>query len=139
MLNSINIQGRLTRDPELRRTQSETSVALFSIAVDRVKRENGADFFSVVAWRNTAEFVCRNFHKGDMIIIDGKLSSREWTDNDGNKRKAIEIVADEVHFGGSKKTESNPERSPASFDSFDNAPGGSAFSELSDCDGELPF
>ena len=109
MLNKIIIMGRLVRAPELRRTQSGTAVASFRLAVDRdYKAEDGskqADFFDVVAWRNTAEFVSKYFAKGRMAVVDGGLQSRPWTDKDGNKRVSIEIVADSVYFGDSKRSE----------------------------------
>ena len=109
MLNKIIIMGRLVRDPELRRTQSGTAVTSFRLAVDRdYKAEDGskqADFFDVVAWRNTAEFVSKYFAKGRMAVVDGRLQSRPWTDKDGNKRVSIEIMADSVYFGDSKRSE----------------------------------
>ena len=110
MLNKIIIMGRLVRNPELRRTQSGTAVTSFRLAVDRdYKAEDGskqADFFDVVAWRSTAEFVSKYFSKGRMAVVDGRLQSRPWTDKDGNKRIAIEVVADSVYFGDSKRSES---------------------------------
>lgn len=107
MLNKIIIMGRLTRDPELRRTQSGTAVASFSLAVDRdFKNQNGekeTDFIDVVAWRNSAEFVSRYFTKGRMAVVEGRLQIRPWQDRDGNKRRSAEVVADNVYFGDSKK------------------------------------
>ena len=108
MLNKIVIMGRLTRDPELRTTQTGTPVASFTLAVDRdfKDKETGkkpTDFIDVVAWRNTAEFVSRSFTKGRMAVAEGRLQIREWTDNDGNKRRAAEVVADNVYFGDSKR------------------------------------
>ena len=108
MLNKIFLQGRLVADPELRHTQSGIAVASFRIAVDRdfKDRETGekkADFINVVAWRNTAEFVSRFFSKGRMAIVDGKLQVREYTDRDGNRRYATEVVADNIYFGDSKR------------------------------------
>lgn len=107
MLNRIIIMGRLTRDPELRRTQSGTAVASFSLAVDRdFKNQNGekeTDFIDVVAWRNSAEFVSRYFTKGRMAVVEGRLQIRLWQDRDGNKRRSAEVVADNVYFGDSKK------------------------------------
>ena len=117
MLNKIIIMGRLVRDPELRRTQSGTAVTSFRLAVDRdYKAEDGskqADFFDVVAWRSTAEFVSKYFSKGRMAVVDGRLQSRPWTDKDGNKRIAIEVVADSVYFGDSKRSESDTAGEPA--------------------------
>lgn len=107
MLNKIIVMGRLTRDPELRRTQSGTAVTSFSVAVDRdFKNQAGekeTDFIDVVAWRNTAEFVSRYFAKGRMAVVEGRLQIRDWTDRDGGKRRSAEIVADNVYFGDSKK------------------------------------
>ena len=107
MLNHIVIMGRLTRDPELRRTQSGIPVASFRLAVDRdFGGQNGdrqADFIDVVAWRNTAEFVSKYFSKGKMAVVSGRLQMRDWNDRDGNKRTSAEVVADNVYFGDSKR------------------------------------
>lgn len=107
MLNKIVLMGRLTRDPELRRTQSGTPVASFALAVDRdFKSQNGekeTDFIDVVVWRNTAEFVSKFFSKGRMAIVEGRLQIRDWTDKDGGKRRSAEVVADNVYFGDSKR------------------------------------
>ena len=109
MLNKIFVMGRLTADPELRRTQSGTPVASFTVAVDRdFKGQNGdkeTDFIPVVAWRQIGEFVSRYFTKGRMAVVEGRLQNRSWTDRDGNKRTTSEIVADQVYFGDSKKDE----------------------------------
>ena len=107
MLNRIIVMGRMTRDPELRRTNSGTAVASFTVAVDRdFKSQSGekeTDFIDVVAWRNTAEFVSKYFSKGRMAVVEGRLQLRDWTDKDGNKRRSAEIVADSVYFGDSKR------------------------------------
>ena len=108
MLNHIVIMGRLTRDPELRRTGSGLPVASFSVAVDRDfgKNENGekeTDFIDCVAWRQTGEFVSKYFTKGRMIVVSGRLQIRSWTDKDGNKRRTAEVVADNCYFGDSKR------------------------------------
>ena len=108
MLNHIVIMGRLTRDPELRRTGSGLAVASFSVAVERdfPNKETGereVDFIDCVAWRQTGEFVSKWFTKGSMIVVSGRLQIRPWTDKDGNKRRTAEIVADNVYFGESKK------------------------------------
>lgn len=153
MLNHIDLMGRLVRDPELRYTQSQLPVVSFRIAVDRDfgGRDGGekqADFIDIVAWRNTAEFVSKYFSKGSMAVISGRLQMRDWTDRDGNKRTSAEVVADNVYFGDSKRSRDdnappprgesgNPNR--GNYQSFDNAPSASAFSELSDTDGEMPF
>ena len=108
MLNTITIMGRLVRDPELRRTQSGTAVCSFTVAVDRDFQakdggERQTDFIDVVAWRQTGEFVSKYFQKGSMIAVSGRLQIRDYTDRDGNKRTAAEIVADNVYFGESKR------------------------------------
>lgn len=108
MLNRIIIMGRLTRDPEMRRTQAGLPVASFTLAVDRdfkdkATGEKGVDFISVVAWRNTAEYVSRYFTKGRMAIVEGRLQMRDWTDKDGNKRRSAEVIAENVYFGDSKR------------------------------------
>ena len=108
MLNHITIMGRLTRDPELRRTGSGVAVASFTVAVDRDfgKNENGereTDFIDCVAWRQTGEFVSKYFTKGRMAVVSGRLQIRSWTDKDGNKRRTAEVVADNVYFGDSKR------------------------------------
>ena len=108
MLNRIILMGRLTRDPELRRTGSGTAVASFTVAVDRDfgKSENGekeTDFIDCVAWRQTGEFVSKYFTKGRMAVVSGRLQIRNWTDKDGNKRRSAEVVADNVYFGDSKR------------------------------------
>ena len=112
MLNHIVLMGRLTRDPELRRTGSGIAVASFSVAVDRDfgKNENGekeTDFIDCVAWRQTGEFVSKYFTKGRMIVVSGRLQVRSWTDKDGNKRRTAEVVADNVYFGDSKRDSDN--------------------------------
>ena len=107
MLNQIVLMGRLTRDPELRRTGSGVAVASFTLAVDRDFAAQGAeketDFVDIVAWRNTAEFVSRFFPKGRMAVVTGRLQIRNWTDKEGNKRRSAEVVADNVYFGDSKR------------------------------------
>ena len=107
MLNHIVIMGRLTKDPELRRTQSGIAVTSFSLAVDRdYKPENGereTDFIDIVAWRSSAEFVQKYFSKGRMAVVSGRLQIRNWTDKEGNKRRSAEVVADNVYFGDSKR------------------------------------
>lgn len=107
MLNHITLMGRLVRDPELRHTGSGTAVASFTLAVDRdYKSQDGAretDFVDIVAWRSSAEFVSKYFTKGRMAVVSGRLQIRNWTDNDGNKRRSAEVVADSVYFGDSKR------------------------------------
>lgn len=106
MLNHITIMGRITKDIELRRTPAGVAVASFTVAVDRDFNQNGqkeTDFIDCVAWRGTGEFVERNFSKGKMIVVSGRLQIRKWEDKNGNKRNSAEIVADNVYFGDSKK------------------------------------
>lgn len=136
MLNHIVLMGRLTRDPELRRTGSGIAVASFTLAVDRdFKSQNGekeCDFIDVVAWRSTGEFVSKYFTKGSMAVVSGRLQIRGWTDKDGNKRRSAEVVADNVYFGSSKR-----DTSSGGYD----APNGDAadFTPLEDDDGDFPF
>ena len=142
MLNRIVIMGRLTRDPELRRTQNGTAVTSFSVAVDRdfKSRESGekaTDFIDVVAWRQTAEFVCQYFTKGRMAVVEGRLQLRDWTDKDGNKRRTAEVLAEHVYFGDSRRdTEAGAADTPPPAEP---GSGGAEFAELTDDDGELPF
>lgn len=107
MLNSIIIMGRLTKDPELRRTQSGVAVASFTLAVDRdFKAQDGTretDFIDCVAWRNSAEFVCKYFSKGQMAVVDGRLEIQNWTDKEGNKHRNAQVVTESVYFGDSKR------------------------------------
>lgn len=170
MLNHIVIMGRLTRDPELRYTQSQLPVATFRVAVDRDfgrGEEKQTDFIDCVAWRSTGEFVSKYFQKGSMAVVSGRLQIRDWTDKDGNKRTSAEIVADNVYFGESKRRDGDQRDSYGPRDSYggrdnygqrDNyaprdsygsrndrqdtaprTPAPSAFAELDDGDGELPF
>ena len=132
MLNHITIMGRLTRDPELRRTGSGVAVASFTVAVDRDfgGRDGGereTDFIDCVAWRQTGEFVSKYFTKGSMIVVSGRLQIRNWNDKDGNKRRSAEAVADNVYFGESKRSaESN---SPYGGNAYGgNSYGGSSYS-----------
>lgn len=108
MLNHIVLMGRLTRDPELRRTQTGIPVASFSLAVERdfaekATGQRSTDFIDIVAWRNTAEFVSKYFTKGRMAVVEGRLQIRDWQDRDGNKRRTAEVVADNVYFGDSRR------------------------------------
>lgn len=119
MLNKITIMGRLTANPELRRTGTGVAVASFTIACDRdfsdkQSGEKETDFIECVAWKNTAEFVSKYFSKGRMAVVSGRLQIRPWTDKDGNKRRTAEIVADSVYFGDSK-SESTTSDSQDSF------------------------
>ncbi len=140
MLNRVIEMGRLTRDPELRYTQSQVPVVSFSIAVDRdYKDQSGdrrADFFEVTAWRSSAEFVSKYFSKGKMIIVEGKLRLDQYTTQEGEKRSKVYILADNVRFGDSKKSE-NDNRDPSDIDGPE--PGEGSFQEIENEDGELPF
>ena len=131
MLNKCFLLGRLTKDPEIRRTNGGTAVTSFTLAVDRDFKTNGeknTDFIDVVAWRNTAEFVSKYFSKGRMAIVEGRLQIRDWTDKNGNKRRTAEVVADNVYFGDSKReNKEEPEYKQADL------------AEISEEDGELPF
>ena len=162
MLHHIVIMGRLTRDPELRTTQSGVSVTSFTVAVDRDfgGRDGGerqTDFIDCVAWRQTGEFVSKYFHKGSMIVVSGRLQSRKWQDRDGNNRTSWEVNADNVYFGESRASSGSGNYSrddnsysnssysnSGNYGSYDggrqnSAPAPSAFAELDDGDGELPF
>ena len=147
MLNRIIIMGRLTKDPELRRTANGTAVTSISLAVERdFKGQNGekeTDFIDVVAWRNTAEFVSQYFTKGRMAIVEGRLQMRDWKDQNGNNRRTAEVVADNVYFGDSKRDGAAPMMGgSAPSGGYSKAPMGgmpSAFAEIEEEDGELPF
>ena len=158
MLNHIVLMGRLTRDPELRRTGSGIAVASFRLAVDRDfgpkdGAERETDFIDIVAWRSTAEFVSRFFTKGRMAVVSGRLQIRPWTDKDGNKRRTAEVVADNVYFGDSKRdSDSGSSYSGNSYGSYGSAPAAPAyggysapsapasdFAMLDDDDAQLPF
>ena len=135
MLNHITIMGRLTRDPEMRRTGSGVAVTSFTIACDRDFGQNGekeTDFIDITAWRNTAEFVSKYFAKGRMAVVSGRLQIRKWKDKDGNDRRSAEVVADNVYFGDSKKDDSGYNAAPASAPAPD-------YPVLSDDDSQLPF
>lgn len=108
MLNKVIIMGRLTRNPELRHTQGGKAVASFTLAVDRDFDKNTTDFIDVVCWGNTADFVSSYFTKGRAAVVSGRLQIRDWTDRDGNKRKAAEVVADNVYFADSKRESADP-------------------------------
>ena len=165
MLNHIVIMGRLTRDPELRRTGTGRAVCSFSVAVNRdfQSRDGGdkqTDFIDCVAWEQRAEFVSKWFTKGRMIIVEGRLQIRDWTDRDGNKRRSAEVIAERVHFGETRREaygdnpppygaapgyNNNPSGYNNSASGYDVGPDYSGasdpgFSEISDDeDGDLPF
>ena len=162
MLNRTTIMGRLTRDPELRRTGSGTAVTSFRIAVERDIAPQGqkkeTDFFDCVAWRQTGEFIAKHFTTGRMIAIDGKLQTRSWNDKEGNKRTPVEIVADNAYFGDSKPQSGSqsgsqggymppvnhpinrPENNGGQFGgSYGGNYGGSDWAMLDDDDAQLPY
>ena len=147
MLNKIFIMGRLTRDPELRRTQSGTPVTSFSLAVDRdYKTQSGekeTDFIDVVAWRATAEFVAKYFTKGRMAVVEGRLQIRAWQDKEGNNRRSAEVVADNVYFGDSRRDSNSYGGNNGGYSApaggYAAPVGGSGFSEIDEEDGDLPF
>lgn len=144
MLNKWEGMGRLTKDPELRRTPSGTAVATFSIAVDRdFKGKDGereTDFIDIVAWRQTAEFVSKHFTKGRMAVVEGRLQIRDYTNKDGQKRRVAEIVADNISFGDSKRDndgEGSAYKDPSSY--ADEYGAGNDWNEIDEGDGECPF
>ena len=163
MLNHIVIMGRLARDPELRHTQTGTPVASFTLAVDRdfkdkTTGERTTDWIDVVAWRGSAEFAAKYFTKGRMAVVEGRLQIRDWTDKDGNKRRAAEVVADNIYFGDSRRDgdaagsygdrgygggsyggPSARPAAPAAPADYGIPSGADQFSELTDDDGDLPF
>ena len=131
MLNHVVEQGRICNDIELRRTGSGVAVTSFTIAVERdFSKEKETDFFDVVCWKNTAEFVSKYFSKGRMIVVSGRLQTRSWNDKDGNKRKTVEIVADNCYFGDSKTSgdkNDSPMSQPQDFALMDGDDGGLPF------------
>lgn len=165
MLNKAIIMGRLTRDPELKYTQSQLPVVSFSVAVDRDFVRQGeqreTDFINVVAWRSTAEFISKWFHKGSMIVVEGKLQTRKWTDKYEQKRTELEIIADNVWFGETKRSDDSADygrmppapayqppqyQAPAYQPSFQQAPASNAapaysndFRPLDDGEDDVPF
>ena len=166
MLNHITIMGRLTRDPELRRTGSGIAVASFSLAVDRdfSPKDGGekeTDFIDCVAWRQTGEFVSKYFTKGRMAVVSGRLQIRNWNDKDGNKRRSAEVVADNVYFGDSRREDQGgasfggnayggnsygggygaPAPAAGGFGGYaaPSGPSASDFAMLDDDDAQLPF
>jgi single-strand DNA-binding protein len=150
MLNKIILMGRLTREPELRTTQSGVSVSTFTLAVERDFQrgeERQTDFIDIVAWRGTAEFVHKYFRKGQLVAVTGRLQSRKWEDKEGNKRVSFEVVAEEVHFAERKQDSAayggQPSAPPQRTQNDETPPfrtdTPATFAELDDDDGELPF
>lgn len=136
MLNKAILMGRLVADPELRTTPNGVSVTAFRIAVNRTYNRGMTDWIDIVAWRQQAEFVCKYFQKGSMIVVEGSIQTRNYEDKNGNKRTAVEVVADQVHFAESKTKESSPhEPKQESF------PVGNMddYEDLDTDDGNLPF
>ena len=129
MLNQVIVMGRFVRDPELRTTQSGISVTSFK---GKDSKDREVDFIDVVAWRNTAEFVCKHFSKGRMAIVKGSLQIREWKDRDGKNRRNAEIMAESIYFGDSKRNDAPPVQDPEG--EYDGG-----FEEIDDSDGDLPF
>lgn len=127
MLNHITIMGRLTKDPELRRTQSGKPVTSFTVAVDRDFSKGEADFFDCVAWNATAEFIDKYFSKGQLIVVDGRMEFRNWTDKNGQSRRSPEVVANNVYFGGKKEDKPAPQNDYNDYD------------KIQDEDESLPF
>ncbi|NLT39344.1 MAG: single-stranded DNA-binding protein [Clostridiales bacterium] len=150
MLNRIILMGRLTRDPDLRHTQSGIAVAAFTLAVDRdFGSKDGAekqtDFIDIVAWRSTADFVSRYFTKGRMAVVEGRLQIRSWEDRDGNKRRSAEVIADNIYFGDSKRSEDSTYGTgsfgspPAERQPYTAPHTQPDFAEIDDDENDLPF
>ena len=130
-LNHIVIQGRLTKDPEIKTTNNGTTLANFTVACDRDYQsgsEKQTDFVDCIAFKNTASFIERNFHKGQMILVSGRLQSRKWEDRNGNSRTSWEVVTNDVNFCGDKKSDTGNTKPVSVFTDMDD-----------DSDGELPF
>ena len=147
MLNRAILMGRLAADPELRQTPSGVSVTSFRIAVNRTYNRDITDWIDIVAWRQQADFVCKYFHKGSMIIVEGSIQTRNYEDKNGNRRTAVEVVADQVHFAESKNAQSTSHQTfplPAEMDEPAKGTGFSVgsmddYEELDTDDGDLPF
>ena len=140
MLNKIIIMGRLVRDPELNTTQNGVAVARFTVACERDRKDansnRATDFIECVAWRNTAEFVCKYLSKGRMAVAEGRLQIREWKDKDGNNRRTAEIVADNVYFGDSKRD--SGDTAPSAPPAYGEPPS-NGFTDIPNDDGDFPF
>lgn len=134
MINTVALMGRLTYEPELRSTPNGTAVIRFQIAVDRNYQASGkereADFIDCVAWRGTAEFISRYFHKGSMIAVEGSIQTQSFTDKDGKQRKSVEVVANNVSFCGNRENGSQANTEPINDNNIE---------EIVDDDGDLPF
>lgn len=142
MINSVVLMGRLTHEPELRRTPNDIAVTSFSLAVERPYSskdgERQTDFIDVDAWRSTAEFICKYFHKGQLVAVEGSIQTRNFTDSQGNKRKSVRVLADRVHFAEGKRDQSAApmqEFAPVSYSSGSD----DDFVDVSSDSDELPF
>ena len=133
MLNSVILMGRLVADPELRKTPSGVSVTTFRLAVQRTYNREETDWIDIVAWRQQADFVSKYFRKGNLIIVEGSIQTRNYEDKNGNKRAAVEVIANQVHFAESKTKESSNEQQNFSVGNMDD------YEELDTDDGDLPF
>ena len=144
MLNRIILMGRLTRDPELRHTQSGTAVASFTLACERDMKgadgERATDFIDIVSWRGTGEMVAKYFSKGRMAVVEGRLQIRDWTDRDGGKRRSAEVIAEHVYFADSRQSGGNNAGNSysAPAQSYGGDPVPDNYAEVDD-DGDLPF
>ena len=141
MLNHITLMGRLTRDPELKKTQNDLSVVRFSLAVERDYSAGGekqTDFINCVAWRHTAEFVSKYFKKGSMAAVSGRLQNNSYTDKDGNKRESAEVLVDSMYFADSKKPDGGQTAPVTAAKDVTPEAGNNGFKEYAD-DGDLPF
>ena len=143
MLNVVALMGRLTADPELKHTQSNIAVTSFTLAVDRsfVKQgaERQADFINIVCWRNQAEFVCKYFKKGQLVAVDGSIQTRRYEDNQGNKRTAFDVVANNVHFAEGKRDLGSPSQPSTPYIGPGFTQGTESDFEEIHGDDELPF
>ena len=149
MLNKIILMGRLARDPELKSTNSNIAVCKFTVAVNRPyqkDKEKQADFINVTAWRGTAEFVSKYFNKGSIIIVEGKLQNNDYTDKDGVKHYSMQVMADNVNFGGGKSDNGGASQAEANSNAIAQTVEGAniVIGDLGDfeeilSDGEVPF
>lgn len=142
MINTTVLMGRLTFEPELRTTPSGVSVVRFQVAVDRGRAKDGerqTDFIDCVAWRQSAEFIARYFHKGSLIAVEGSIQTQTYTDKNGNKRKQVEVLANRVSFCGSKSEGGAPSTPNENVPSYSSAGDNTDFEEIVDDDDDLPF
>lgn len=142
MINTTVLMGRLTFEPELKTTPSGVSVVRFQVAVDRGRTKDGerqADFIDCVAWRQTAEFIARYFHKGSLIAVEGSIQTQTYTDKNGAKRKQVEVLANRASFCGSKSEGGAPSTPNENVPSYSNAGDNTDFEEIVDDDDDLPF